>query len=242
MNTNFKTTKFPVTLKVSSTSDMIPFEFFGEVIPISKKIQFKLGYFSSTSISTLSYGFAQFIYNGGTIDFLINHFVSENDYKLINDEFVLEPDFYNSIQQNILNDIERLNDVLTKKQVNHFYNCLRYLIDHNRISIIPVTTKNGEISHYKEALFWDNEDNVINIVGSCNFTYKGIVCNGESFVINRSWGEASERANIKNEIKDYEKIFKKESKDFIYLNPEKLINIIKQKSISLDEKHRANAS
>ena len=72
MNTNFKTTKFPVTLKVSSTSDMIPFEFFGEVIPISKKIQFKLGYFSSTSISTLSYGFAQFIYNGGTIDFLIN--------------------------------------------------------------------------------------------------------------------------------------------------------------------------
>ncbi len=236
MNTNFKTTKFPVTLKVSSTSDMIPFEFFGEVIPISKKIQFKLGYFSSTSISTLSYGFAQFIYNGGTIDFLINHFVSENDYKLINDEFVLEPDFYNSIQQNILNDIERLNDVLTKKQVSHFYNCLRYLIDHKRISIIPVTTKNGEISHYKEALFWDTEDNIINIVGSCNFTYKGIVCNGESFVINRSWGEASERANIKNEVKDYEKIFKKESKDFIYLNPEKLINIIKQKSISLDEK------
>lgn len=233
---NFKNILFPDTLKVSSMSSMIPFEFFGEVIPISKKIQFKLGYFSSTSISTLSYGFAQFIYNGGTIDFLINHFVSENDYKLINNEFVLEPDFYNSIQQNIINDIERLNDVLTKKQVSHFYNCLRYLIDNNRISIIPVTTKNGEISHYKEALFWDNEDNIINIVGSCNFTYKGIVCNGESFVINRSWGEASERANIKNEIKDYEKIFKKESKDFIYLKPEKLISIIKQNSISLDEK------
>ena len=214
MNTNFKTTEFPVTLKVSSTSDMIPFEFFGEVIPISKKIQFKLGYFSSSSISTLSYGFAQFIYNGGTIDFLINHFVNENDYKLINDNYVLEPDFYNAIEQNILSDLERLNDVLTKKQVNHFYNCLRYLIDNNRISIIPVTTKNGEISNYKEALFWDNDDNIINIVGSCNFTYKGIVCNGESFVINRSWGEASERANIKNEIGDYEKIFKKRIKRF----------------------------
>src|SRR5680860_15146 len=112
---NFKNVLFPDTLKVSSMSSMIPFEFFGEVIPISKKIQFKLGYFSSTSISTLSYGFAQFIYNGGTIDFLINHFVSENDYKLVNDEFVLEPGFYNSIQQNILNDLERLNDVLTKK-------------------------------------------------------------------------------------------------------------------------------
>ena len=80
--------KFPETLKVSSSSEMIPFEFFGEIIPISSKIQFKLGYFSSNSISTLSYGFAQFIYNGGTIDFLINHFVSDNDYKLINNEFI----------------------------------------------------------------------------------------------------------------------------------------------------------
>ena len=232
---SFIDVQFPITLKVSSSGGMIPLEFFGEIIPISKKIQFKLGYFSSSSISALSYGFAQFIYNGGTIDFLINHFINENDYKLINDKYILEPDFYNSIEQNILSDLDRLNDVLTKKQVNHFYNCLRYLIDHNRISIIPVTTKSGEISHYKEALFWDNDENLINIVGSCNFTYKGIVCNGESFVINRSWGETSERANIKNEIRDYEKIFKKESKDFIYLNPEKLINIITQKSISLNE-------
>ena len=145
-------------------------------------------------------------------------------------------DFYNSIEKDIIHDLEGLKDILTKKQVKHFYNCLRYLIDHNRINIIPVTTKNGEISHYKEALFWDENDNVINIVGSCNFTYKGIVCNGESFVINRSWGEVSEQANIKNEIQDYEKIFKKESKDFIYLKPNKLINIIKEKSIKLDGK------
>jgi superfamily II DNA or RNA helicase len=232
----FKKITFPETLKISSSGEMIPLLFFGEVIPLSKKIQFKLGYFSSNSISTLSYGFAQFIYNGGTIDFLINHFVTENDFKLINNDFVLDKGFYNSIEKNIISDLEKLNDVLTKRQVNHFYNCLRYLIDNNRISIIPVTTKTGEISHYKEALFWDKEDNVINIVGSCNFTYKGIVCNGESFVINRSWGETSERANIGNEVKEYETIFKHESKEFIYLNPDKLINIIKEKSISLTDK------
>ena len=233
---SFKAINFPVTLKISSSGEMIPLEFFGEVIPVSKKIQFKLGYFSSTSISTLSYGFAQFIYNGGNIDFLINHFVSENDYKLLNNGIQLDSIFYDTIGQSIINDLEKLNDVLTKKQVNHFYNCLRYLIDHNRISITPVTTKTGEISHYKEALFWDDKGDIINIVGSCNFTYKGIVCNGESFVINRSWGEASERANIANEVKEYEKIFKKESKEFIYLSPDKLINIIKEKSIPLTDK------
>lgn len=237
----FKEILFPETLKISSTGEMIPFQFFGEVIPLSKKIQFKLGYFSSTSISTLSYGFAQFIFNGGTIDFLINHFVTESDYKLLNNDIVIESGFYNSIESNIINDLEKLNDVLTKKQVSHFYNCLRYLIDNNRINIIPVTTKTGEISHYKEALFWDAEDNVINIVGSCNFTYKGIVCNGESFVINRSWGETSERANLAFEIKEYEIIFNKESKEFIYLNSDRLVNIIKEKSISLTEKELLEA-
>ncbi|PHK27310.1 hypothetical protein VF13_41685, partial [Nostoc linckia z16] len=214
---------------------MIPLEFFGKVIPLSKKIQFKLGYFSSNSISTLAYGFAQFIFQGGSIDFLINHFVSDDDYKLINDDVVRDPHFYNAIETDIINDLQKLSDVLTKRQVNHFFNCLRYLLDNNRITITPVTTKSGEISHYKEALFWDKDDNVINIVGSCNFTYKGIVCNGESFIINRSWGERAERANINNEQLEYKNIFDKQSKDFIYLNPSRLVNIIRDNSSSLSE-------
>ena len=236
MADNFKDIEFPETLKISSNGLMIPLEFFGKVFPISKKIQFKLGYFSSNSICTLSYGFAQFIYNGGTIDFLINNFVSEEDYNLLNNNIVSEPDFYNRIENQILSDLEKLNDVLTRKQVDHFYNCLRYLIDKNLISIIPVTTSNGEISHYKEALFFDKNENVINIVGSCNFTYKGIVCNGESFVLNRSWGAASEIANIKNEIREYDIIFSKESKDFIYLKADALINVVRSNSVSKEIK------
>jgi len=232
----YKNINFPETLKVSSSGEMIPLEFFGKVIPVSKKIQFKLGYFSSNSISTLAYGFAQFIYNGGSIDFLINHFVNDDDYKLINDTIKSDLNFYNTIEKEILTDLQKLNDVLTKKQVAHFYNCLRFLLDNKRINIIPVTTKSGEISHYKEALFWDQEDNLINIVGSCNFTYKGIVCNGESFIINRSWGERAEQANIKNEVRDYIEIFNKNSPEFIYLNPSSLINIIQTNSVPLSAK------
>ena len=211
-------------------------EFFGTVFPISKKIQFKLGYFSSNSISTLAYGFAQFIFKGGTIDFLINHFVTNEDYKLLNNEIELDKNFYNSIEDKIITDLAKLNDVLTKRQVKHFYNCLRYLIDNKRLNIVPVTTYNGEISHYKEALFWDENNDIINIVGSCNFTYKGIICNGESFIINRSWGEESERANIKNEVEEYKTIFNKNSQKFIYINSDKLINVINENSVSMSIK------
>jgi superfamily II DNA or RNA helicase len=230
LSENFTIITFPETLKVSSSSAMIPLEFFGRVIPVSKKIQFKLGYFSSSSITTLACGFAQFIYNGGTVDFLINHFVSEEDYKLINNTVTPIPEFYEIFEESIIHDLNELNDVLTKKRADHFYNCLRYLIDHNRISFTPVTTSSGEISHYKEALFWDADDNVINIVGSCNFTKNGIKFNGESFLINRSWGTHPEKANIKNEVEEYEIIFRKESDKFRYLDPTTLTKVIKSRS------------
>lgn len=233
---NFTSLNLPDTLKISSSGIMIPLEFFGRIFPLSKKVQFKLGYFSSNSIKTLCYGFAQFIYNGGSIDFLINHFVSDEDYKLINNELEINDKFYEKLESEIMNDLSKLTNVLTKNEVNHFYNCLRYLIDKNRITITPVTTKGGEISHYKEALFWDNHDNIINIVGSCNFTQKGIVFNGESFMVNRSWGSDAEKANITKEKEEYKLLFARESKDFIYLDSEKLINIIKDKSISHSEK------
>ena len=236
MKDSFLDIEFPKTLKVSSDSEMIPFHFFGLVIPNSKKIQFKLGYFSTTSISTLSYGFAQFIINGGEIDFLINNFVSDDDYNLLNNSIEFDNQVTSKFVEKILNDLEELNDVLSKKQSQHFFNCLRFLIDNKRLNFFPVTTKNGEISHYKEALFWDNNDNVINIVGSCNFTYKGIVCNGESFIINRSWGSDSEVANISNEIEKYSTIFNKKSNEFIYLTNKDLINVIYDKTVPLSEK------
>jgi superfamily II DNA or RNA helicase len=232
----FKSLDFPETLKVSSSSEMIPYEFFGKVIPISKKIRFKLGYFSSTSISTLSYGFAQFIFHGGSVDFLINHFVSEDDYKLINEEFIILPEFYEKLENSIICDLDELSNILTKKKVQHFYNCLRYLIDHNRITFTPVTTSSGEISHYKEALFWDADGNIINIVGSCNFTRNALIFNGESFILNRSWGAAAEKANIRNEVQDYEIIFRKESPKFKYIEPSTLTKVINSRSRLLDTK------
>ncbi|MDX1718708.1 MAG: DEAD/DEAH box helicase family protein [Salegentibacter mishustinae] len=237
MKNNFQNLELPKTLKVSSSgNNMRPLQFFGRIIPTSSKIQFKLGYFSSNSIRTLSYGFAQFIYNGGTIDFLINHFVTDEDYKLLNDKVEEDPEIYEKIQKEIMIDLNQLHNALSKKEVEHFYNCLRYLKDSGKINFLPVTTNDGKISHYKEALFWDNENNVININGSCNFTHSGLVDNGESISIHRSWGSEAEQENIKKEITEYKKIFSKDSEDFIYLNPENLINIINDNSVPKDKR------
>ncbi len=57
--------KYPDTLEYSSDGKHLPIEFFMLIIPECKRIDLKLGYFSSNAIRTLAYGFAQFIHNGG---------------------------------------------------------------------------------------------------------------------------------------------------------------------------------
>lgn len=225
-NTNFRDITLPKTLKVSSDGQMLPFEFFGEIIPIAKKIQLKLGYFSTNAISSLSYGFAQFIYNGGKIDILTNHFLEENDFNNLLSQNRNDNGEFEIIEKEILNNLNKLEDVLSKKEVQHFYNCLRYLISNKRLSITPVRTHQNKLSHYKEALFWDFDDNKINIIGSCNFTYNGILANGESFDISRSWGSENEIARIEEEESNYKDIFSGNSKKFIYLKSEDIIKVI----------------
>ena len=85
---SFKNIPFPSDLEYSSDIERIPLEFYLEVIPKSKVIYLKLGYFSSKAIQTLSYGFAQFIHNGGVIKIVTNHYLYEHDASLLEVELL----------------------------------------------------------------------------------------------------------------------------------------------------------
>ena len=89
--------KFPDRFEYSSDSDPIPIEFFLDVLPKSKNIYLKLGYFSSRAIQVLAYGFAQFIYHGGTIKIITNHYLYDQDAQLISGE----DNYHNLIQKQL---------------------------------------------------------------------------------------------------------------------------------------------
>lgn len=76
---------YPLTLEYSSDGNHLPIEFFMLTIPHCKHIDLKLGYFSSNAIRTLSYGFAQFIHNGGNLRIITNHFLSYQDKRLLDE-------------------------------------------------------------------------------------------------------------------------------------------------------------
>ena len=226
---------YPKTLEYSSDGDHLPIEFFMLTIPLCKRIDLKLGYFSSNAIRTLAFGFAQFIYNGGTLRIITNHFLSYKDKVLLSDmEFNSE---FNEDKWKFAteNDLEGLAEIL-KNGDQHFFDCLRYLLKTHRLEIIPVKLKPNRLAHFKQGIL-DDGTNQVYFNGSCNFTYKGLIDNGESLSISRSWGETSEKLKILENISSIDKICKKEDTGFEYLVPDQIIEIINEtgKDKQIDE-------
>lgn len=206
---SFKQIIFPEDYEYSSDKTNPPLEFYLEALPRSKSIFLKLGYFSSSAIRVLAFGFAQFIYGGGTISIVSNHFLYRQDKDLINSDkrFCSEID---------LSDLETLKSNLTDSE-QHFFNCLRYLTSKNRLKIVPVMLLPERMAHYKQGIFIDHDDNELFMDGSCNFTSSGLTQNGEAISIFRSWGSDFEKSKINGKRINIESIVAKADINYKYL-------------------------
>lgn len=218
--------KYSETLEYSSDGKHLPIEFFMLTVPECKKIDLKLGYFSSNAIRTLAYGFAQFIHNGGVLRIITNHYLSIKDKLLISDDEIEPLVEDKEVEYLIKNDLEGLAKILEGGD-QHFFDCLKYLLKHGRLQIIPVKLKPNRLAHFKQGIL-DDGKNQVYFNGSCNFTYRGLVDNGESLSIARSWGENPERIKVKENTEIIEKICQKEDEGFEYLNPEQIIAVIEK--------------
>ena len=228
--------EYPETLEYSSDGTHLPIEFFMLTVPLCKRIDLKLGYFSSNAIRTLAYGFAQFIYNGGHLRIVTNHFLSYEDKMLLvageeSSNTVAEDEIKNLIE----NDLEGLAKLL-KNGDQHFFNCLRFLLKNDRLQLIPVKLKPDKLAHYKQGIM-DDGSNQVYFSGSCNFTYKGLIENGESLGIARSWGEFSEKLKTQENALSIDRICKKEDTSFEYLSADQITEVIftKGQDRNLDE-------
>ena len=227
---NFKDIKFPITSQYSSDSEHIPLEFYEDAIPKAKTMDMVLGYFSSNAIKTLCLGFSEFIYLGGSLRIVTNHQLTEED------------------KNNLLTDVEvknenRIIDIfqdlkLLKEELGpfgqHFFDCLKYLMKQNRLVILPVMHKPNAMAHYKKIILFDGE-NYLYVSGSANFTSAGIIKNGESFIVDKSWGGETEKQRIEQERKNFELIFEKKHTSYDYLNPEDVKGIIRHIGNDLTE-------
>jgi superfamily II DNA or RNA helicase len=214
----FSSIKFPNDFEYSSDKNTLPIEFYLDVLPRSKEIYLKLGYFSSKAIRLLAYGFAQFILNGGKIYIVTNHFLSENDSELIQTSDVSEWEY-------ISNPNEWIRENLTSDE-KHFIDCMKYLVAKGRLKLIPVMLLPNKMSHYKQGVFVDSVGNEIFMDGSCNFTASGLLENGETISVFRSWGSDFEKRKVEGKKRSISLISSKEDLKYKYLTEAQITNVL----------------
>jgi len=213
MEKNFKQILYPEDLEYASDGDRLPIEFYLDVLPASKEVYLKLGYFSSSAIQTLSYGFAQFIHNGGRIKIISNHYMYSQDKELLQKDISLEDA---SKKEYLLSDLGWISDELNRSQ-KHFFNCLKLLVSLDRLELVPVIQKPKMMMHYKQGVFIDDEGNSLSINGSCNFTASGLLENAEAISISRSWGGKIEEKRVVKLKNNILKILDRNSDEHEYL-------------------------
>ncbi|XWW48016.1 DEAD/DEAH box helicase family protein [Fibrella sp. USSR17] len=171
-----------------------------EALAESQRADLLLGYFSSSAISVLAVGFAQFISNGGHMRLIINHVLSANDKKALLKGTSTSPDQYDFSTT----DFHALRRTLDGYG-HHFFSCVAWLIACGRIQIRAIKPRQGRgIAHYKSGVFYDGEQKV-RFKGSCNFTASGLLENLEELDVKASWKVGND-AFVAYE-REYEQLF-----------------------------------
>lgn len=175
-----------------------------------------LGFFSSSAINVLADGFASFLYNGGRMSLIINDILTEQDKNAIAKGGLDTPvPFFN------IEDLENLKNTLSERD-NHFFDCLSWLIQNNRLDIKIVVPKEGVgISHTKTGFFFDGV-NYVGFDGSCNFSRTALVDNIESLTVSCDWDGNTAAATVKEIKKEFDRVFNGDDENVVLVTADKV--------------------
>ncbi len=199
-----------------------PIGFFSECLCNATSFDLMLGFFSSSAIEILCEGFAMFIYNGGRMRLVINDILSQEDA-----DFIAKGKAGDVEEIFDLANIETLAQTLSKRD-RHFFDCLSYLLQTERLEIKIIRPKSGQgISHTKMGVFSDGVNN-ISFNGSCNFSKTALVSNIESLVGACDWDGPVSQAQIKNTQKLFTLTFTGHDDEVEYIDSSDLSQHIRE--------------
>jgi len=178
----------------------LPFDFFELAFSNSTKFDMGLGYFSSASFNILSSGIAHFISNGGKMRLYINQHLNEEDYIILQNNDIVDFEEY------ILNSFYSLKNTLSQRD-EHFFKCISYLIQSNRIEIKIVVPRDGGLAHEKFGIFSDENLDKVAFTGSLNLTAAALTRNLETIECTCSWKGTDSKERIEISEQDFTEIW-----------------------------------
>ncbi|MBK7107517.1 MAG: DEAD/DEAH box helicase family protein [Ignavibacteriae bacterium] len=178
----------------------LPFDFFEIALSNSNCFDMGLGYFSSASFNILSVGIAHFISNGGNMRLYINQHLTEDDYYLLQNNKKIDFEEY------IVQSFDALRKTLSQRD-EHFFKCLSFLVQTNRIEIKVVIPKTGGLAHEKFGVFTDENNDKVAFIGSLNLTAAALVRNIETIECTCSWKGTDSKERIEICEQDFAEIW-----------------------------------
>ena len=195
-----------------------PKEFFTEALVESTTFDLGLGFFSSSGIRSLAYGFALFIANGGKMRIVINDILSEND-KLAIEKGISEQVHF---EEKTLQNVAKLIDVLSEES-EQFFRCLSYLISVNRLEFVATVSTKGGLGHDKYGVFTDKNGDKVAFIGSANFSATALELNGETITVFTSWDD-EKRVSLYQSL--FDSTWKSDTQHLIHIPLEKVMTHI----------------
>jgi superfamily II DNA or RNA helicase len=175
-----------------------PKEFFTEALIESKSFDLGLGFFSSSGIRSLSYGFALFIANGGKMRVVINNVLSSSDKTAIENGQQKIVEFF---EEKLIHNVTCLAETLSRED-EQFFKCFTYLISIDRIEFVATISTKGGLAHDKYGVFTDLKGDKVVFIGSANFSKTALELNSETITVFTSWNDpkrVSEYQDLFNE-------------------------------------------
>ncbi len=214
---------WPYSRSYRTGSENEPLEFYLTAFSNATSLDLLLGYFSFSAINVLSIGFAKFLANGGKMRVVANNILSKTDKDTILK--AQEPGQFEGLID--LEDIRSVRYMLDDYG-RHFFECMAWLIQNRRIEFVLVKPKDKRgISHYKEGVFSDGENEVM-FAGSCNFTAYGMVENLERLDAYLSWENSRSSKKISDLKRDFDKLFNQEDDAVEYIPVEDVQEAIRE--------------
>lgn len=203
---------WPEAFRFETKTEWEPVGFFSEALCNASSFDLMLGFFSSSAINVLSYGFASFIYNGGKMRMIINDILSSDDVSAIS--MAHEPA---ELPYFDLNNLEQLSYTLNKRD-KHFFECLAWLIRNERIEVKIIRMVNGSgIAHTKCGTFNDGL-NKIAFEGSVNFSLTALIHNKESLSVFCDWNGPADNGRIRGIQNSFDRAFKGGDEDVEFID------------------------
>ena len=167
-----------------------------------------VGYFSSTSIVSVSQGLAGLIEAAGKMRLVASPNLSPEDIEAIETGLKQREEVINKV---ILQEFELVSsDRLA---------CLSWLLTHEVLDIRLAVSKNLSygIYHEKIGILSDRDNNQIAFTGSVNETQSGLIHNFERLEVFCSW-QGDENKRVQRIAKDFEKLWNNETPKIEILN------------------------